>query len=119
MPMCLVRDVLDNKLVDSEGQNAGRVDGIVLELSEGAPPRVLCVEVSPITLGRRLNRRLGDWMARLDRRFGPERGVPYRIPITRVTGMGVDLRLDFRAEPTPIFAAERWLRERLSRIPGA
>ena len=115
----LVRDVLDNKLRDVTGQNAGRVDGIVVELRDGAPPRVRYVEVSPITAARRLSRRLGRWMERLDRRFGPERGTPYRIPFTRLTGTGVDLRIDFRAEETPIFAAEQRLRRVVSRIPGA
>ena len=114
----LVRDVLDNKLLDAIGQNAGRVDGIVLAVRDGEPPRVLYVEVSPITAAARLSRRLGDWMARLDRRFGPDRGTPFRIPFTRLTGLGVDLRLDFRAEPTPIFSVERALRRFLSRFPG-
>lgn len=105
----LVRDVLDNQLTDVADENAGRVDGLVLELREGEPPRVAFVEVSPITLARRINRRLGEWVARLDRRFGPERGRPFRIPFSRITGFGVDLKIDLRAERTPIFAAERWL----------
>ena len=115
----LVRDVLDNELRDITGQNAGRVDGIVVELRDGAPPLVRYIEVSPITAARRLSRRLGRWMERLDRRFGPERGTPYRIPFTRIAAIGVDLKIDFRAEDTPIFAAERRLRRLVSRIPGA
>jgi hypothetical protein len=115
----LIRDVLDNELRDATDQPAGRVDGIVIDVRDGAPPRVLYVEVSPITAASRLSRRLGRWMARLDRHFGPDRGVPYRIPFSRLTGLGVDLKLDFRADETPIFSAERLLRRFISRIPGA
>ena len=31
----LIRDVLDNQLVDRDGRRMGRVDGIVAELREG------------------------------------------------------------------------------------
>ena len=120
MRIHLVRDVLDNQLVDVRQQNAGKVDGIVLEVEEGAPPRVLYVEVSPVTAARRLHRRLGAWMARLDARLGEGRGGPFRIPISRIALETPSLHLDFDAEHTPIFAFERWLRRTIiGRIPGA
>lgn len=120
MRICLVRDILDNQLLDSTGQNAGKVDGIVLELRDGEPPRVRYVEVGPITLARRLNRRLGEWVARLDARLGTGRGVPIRIPISRVTLDAPSLRLDIDADNTPIMAFERWLRRAIvKRIPGS
>ena len=118
MRVCLVRDVLDNQLLDARDQNAGKVDGIVLELRQGEPPRVRYVEVGPITLARRLNRRLGKWVARLDARLGDGRGVPIRIPISRVTLDAPSLGLDVAAESTPIMALERWLRRKIvCRIP--
>lgn len=120
MRMRLVRDVLDNELVDVNGQIAGKVDGIVLELRANAPPRVAFVEVGPVTLARRLNRRFGDWVARFDARFGPGRGAPIRIPFTRVSPAGPTLRLDLAADRTPLYAVERWLRDKIiCRIPGA
>ena len=116
----LIRDLLDNQLLDVTEQNAGKVDGIVLELRDGRPPRVAYAEVGPVTAARRLSERFGRWIARIDRRWGPERGRPFRIPISRISGFGIDLRLDFRAEETPIFAAERWLRKHVvARIPGS
>ena len=115
MRIRLVRDILDNQLLDVTGQNAGKVDGIVLELRENAPPLVRYVEVGPITLARRLNRRLGDWIARLDRRFGPGRGVPIRIPISRIVLDSPSLRIDFDADATPLMALERWLRRTIIR----
>lgn len=118
--LCLVRDVLDNQLIDVTGQNAGKVDGIVLELRDGAPPLVRFVTSGPVTLSRRLNRRLGGWVARLDARLGVGRGQPIRIPISRVTLEGPSLRLDFEADTTPLMAFEQWLRRTIvDRIPGS
>jgi hypothetical protein len=118
--ICLVRDVLDNQLIDSTGQNAGKVDGIVLELRDGEPARVRYVEVGPITVANRFNRRFGAWVARLDARLGEGRGAPIRIPISRVTLDSPALRVDLTADSTPLMAFERWLRRAIvSRIPGS
>ena len=109
MRVCLVRDILDNQLLDVKNQNAGKVDGIVLEMRPGEPTRVHYVEVGPITLLRRLNRRLGDWYARIDAHFGGGRGAPIRIPISRVILDSPSLRLDLTVDSLPVMALERWL----------
>lgn len=117
--MLLVADVLDEQLRDSKGRQAGRVDGIVLELRDGKPPRLAYLEVSPITLLSRFSRRLAYWYARHDRRIGEGRGVPVRIPWSRVTRDGPTLVIDIDAESTPIFALEDWLRVHIvEHIPG-
>lgn len=117
--MHLVAEVLDQQLCDSRGKPAGRVDGIVLELRNDRPPRVAYVEVSPITFLSRINRRLAWWYARHDRRFGKDRGVPFRIPWARLTPSGPSLQMDFDSEGTPIVAVEDWLRRHIvERIPG-
>jgi len=118
MRVHLVRDVLDKQLIDVSGQNAGKVDGIVLQLRADKPPAVRYIEVGPITLARRISRRLGDWVARLDARLGEGRGVPIRIPIARVALDSPSLRLDINADRTPIMALEQWLRRVIvSHIP--
>lgn len=118
MRVLLVRDVLDNQLIDAANQNAGKVDGIVLEVCEGEPPRVRYIEVGPVTLARRLNRRLGNWVARRDKRLGEGRGEPIRIPISRITLDEPSLRVDMVVEKTPIMALEQWLRRVIvRRIP--
>ena len=117
--MRLIAEVLDEQLKDSKGNNAGRVDGIVLELRGDKPPLVTYIEVSPITLLSRFSLRLAHWYARIDRRFGPGRGVPFRIPWARVTRDGPTLKMDLDAEATPINALEDWLRRTIvERIPG-
>src|ERR1051325_8448708 len=104
--MQLDDEILDKQLCDVRDRNAGRVDGIVLELREGKPPRVAYIEVSPITLLERFNRRFARWYARFDRRLGPGRGVPCRIPWTRLEREGQTLRMDIDMEATPIPALE-------------
>lgn len=118
MRIHLVRDILDEQLVDTAGQKAGKVDGIVLETRADGSACVRYLEVGPITAARRINRRLGDWVARWDRRFGEGRGTPIRIPITRVTMQEPSLQLDLSADQTPIMAFEDWLRRTVvRRIP--
>jgi hypothetical protein len=111
----LVRDVLDNQLIDATGKNAGKVDGITMELREGQPPRIAFLEVGPVTLARRLNHRLGDWVARIDAHLGSGRGAPIRIPVSRVVLDEPALRLDLAVINTPIMALEKWLRAKIVR----
>jgi len=118
MRISLVKDLLDKQLLDANGQNAGKVDGIVIELRDGEPARVRHIEVGPITLARRVNHRLGAWIARLDRRFGRGRGEPIRIPISRVIPDSPAVRMDLVVDGTPIMAFEDWLRRKIvKRIP--
>ena len=73
------------------------------------PACVRYVEVGPITLARRLNRRLGNWVARLDARLGPGRGQPIRKDtawacnvIRTLPGRGVQaLSVPADVEPRP------------------
>lgn len=118
MRVCLVRDILDNQLLDVTNQNAGKVDGIVLEMRPSGSTRVHYIEVGPITLFRRLNRRLGDWFSRIDARLGEGRGAPIRIPISRVILDSPSLRIDLAVENLPVMALERWLRRHIvAKIP--
>ena len=117
--MNLVAEVLDQELCDSRGRPAGRVDGIVLEIRDDRPPRVAYVEVSPITFVSRLSRRVAIWYANKDRHFGDKRGVPFRVPWSRLTLSGPSLKMDLDAEATPILAVEQWLRRHIvEKIPG-
>jgi hypothetical protein len=116
----IVAELLDEQIVDCDGEKAGRVDGIVLSLREGKPPLLTHVEVSPITLLSRLNRGLARWYAPHDRKFGKDRGVPFRLPWSRLSTEGPSFKMDLDVESTPINAFEDWLREKIvDRIPGS
>ena len=115
----LVRDVLDEQIRDSKGRQAGRVDGIVLELRDGKPPKVAYVEVGPTTLLSRFSRRLAHWYSRHDRKLGEGRGTSFRLPWNRLSRDGPGFVMDIDAEATPIFALEDWLRRHIvEHIPG-
>jgi len=116
----LIRDLLDKPLQDRNGESAGRIDGIVLELRDGHPPIVRFVEVSPITLLGRFSARLAKWYARHDAKLGPKRGKPYRIPWGSITHAGPRVTMNANVEDTPINALEDWLRNHIvDRIPGS
>ena len=117
-PLDLIRDVLDNQLVDRHGQRMGKVDGIVIELRKDKPPKVAYIEVGGPTLAARLHPRLGKWATDLAKRLGPG-GESYRIPWSKVKSVGIDIEVLVDAEKTPVLAFEQWLREHVvSRIPG-
>jgi sporulation protein YlmC with PRC-barrel domain len=114
----LTRDILDQQVVDRRGQRLGKVDGVILELREGAPPRIAAIEIGPVTLVRRMHPRLAGWLERWLRRHGPRSDGTLRIPWSRVMAIGVDVRVDLIADGTPARAWEEWLRDRvIRRIP--
>ena len=118
--MEVARDLLDQQLLDRRRRRVGKIDGLVLEIEDGSPPRVIALEVGAMTLGRRLPGAIGKWMIRAARRFGLYGGQPYRIPWGAVSRWGIDVELDLDAADTPLLAWERWLRDRfIGRIPGA
>jgi hypothetical protein len=107
--MRLIDEVLDEQIHDADGIPIGRADGIVLEIRDGRPPRLSAIEVGPITLLRRFSERLAARYARLDRYFGPGRGVPFRIPFSRIAVKATRLQADLRRDETPIMAVEDWI----------
>lgn len=117
--MRIVRDVLDKKLIDSEGCEMGRVDGIVLDFPQGKQPRLVTLEMG----GEILAERVGHWLIEpvrwVARHFGPRRAGIIRIDWKHVERMGRDIHLDLRADETEALAWEHWLAEKfIGRIPG-
>ncbi len=108
--MNLVRDCLDKQVDDRSKRRMGRVDGIVLEVEPGRPPRVAFVELGVKTLMNRLSSRLGNAIAH----------EPYRIPWGKIKVGLNTVRADVEAEKTPALEWELWLRKKvIGRIPGA
>ena len=118
--MDLVREILDKQLIDQHKKNMGKVDGLILELRDGLPPRIAYIELGGVTLARRLPRALERLVGALARRWSPKGGEPYRIPWSRVSEIGITLKLSEEADRSPALASERWVRDHIiRRIPGA
>jgi sporulation protein YlmC with PRC-barrel domain len=119
MMMRLVRDVLDKKLIDSDGCETGRVDGIAIEFPEGRQPRMVRLEMGGEILAARVARWLVKPAKWLGEHFGPRRKAVIGIDWKHVDRMGRDLHLDIKADDTEALAWEHWLADRfISKIPG-
>jgi hypothetical protein len=118
--MDLVRDLLDQRVVDRKQRPIGRVDGLVLELRDNRPPRVAAIEVGLVTAARRLHPRLGRWVRAFGIRWSPVPLTPVRLPLRLVRDIGVDIELDVDAAADPkLLRLEKWLSRCLvHRFPG-
>jgi len=117
--MNIVHDLLDVQLIDQRGRNIGRVDGLVMELRPGKPPRVTAMEVGTGVLAARLNHRIARWWSRWCGMVGasPE---PSRIAMSTIRDIGVDVEVEIDP-PTraSLLRFESWLRRQVvARIPG-
>ena len=117
--MDLVRDLLDKKVVDRNGREMGRVDGVLLEARGAAPLRVAAIEIGSATLFGRVAPFLGRWAAGLERALGVDAGRPIRIPFDDVLSVAEHVRVDLAAGETAAVAVERRLRRVIGSIPGA
>jgi sporulation protein YlmC with PRC-barrel domain len=118
--MKLGLEVLDQQVSDRKGELMGKVDGIVLELREGKPPRVARLVIGGGTAAHRIHPRFGAWLVRWRRRWGPKGDEPLEVPWDKVRKIGIDVKVDLDARKTSAFAWEHWVRDRIiGRIPGA
>jgi sporulation protein YlmC with PRC-barrel domain len=116
--MDLGRQVLDQQLVDRSELNMGKVDGLVLELRDGALPRVSAIVTGGHLLAHRLHPWIERWARRVTRGWGPKENDPIRIPWSRVMKIGVDVKVDVAADQAMPW--EHWIRDRIiRRIPVA
>lgn len=112
------RDLLDAQLVDQDERRMGKVDGVVLVVRAGAPPRVSALETGLVALAGRFRPRWRERVARWRRRLGLTEG-PVRIGMEKVERFGLDVKVAIDARRTSAFALERWLRDHVvARIPG-
>jgi hypothetical protein len=117
---CLVRDVLDNQLVDRDKTNIGRIDGIVLHVARGKQPRVTYLESGALVLARRLGPRWERFAAFLTRHFSVRKTPVFRVPWKLVTKAGIDVHVDIDGKKSDALAWEHWLDDHLiGRLPFA
>jgi sporulation protein YlmC with PRC-barrel domain len=117
--MDLVRDILDQKLLDRENCEMGCIDGLVMQLDGRSQPRITHLQIGGTTPWMRLHPIFASLAARLARMWGPKRTDPVRIPWSRVMTIGRDIKLDVRARETGAIDWEIWIaRHIIERIPG-
>jgi hypothetical protein len=112
-------EILDQQLLDREERPMGMVDGLLLEVRDGRPPKVSFILVGGVTLARRLSRPI-RWLALwFARRYGVRGGEPYRIPWSSVRDVGVSISLDLDARDTPVLYWEDRAGRLVKRVPGS
>jgi sporulation protein YlmC with PRC-barrel domain len=114
----LIRDFLDKRVVDRNGREMGRVDRVVLEVRDGAPPHVVAFETGPAVLAARLSPRLGRWVEALEHAFALDAGRPLRIEFAEVLDVHDHIRIDRAAGETSAVDVEHRLRRWVRSIPG-
>ena len=116
----LVRDLLDNQLVDREKQNIGRIDGIVIHVAHGKQPRVTFLESGALVLSARLGTRWERFVAFMTRHFGVRKNPVFRVPWNKITKVGLDVHVDIDGRKSDAFAWEHYLDDHLiGRLPLA
>jgi hypothetical protein len=117
----LARDVLDKQVVDRDEIKMGRIDGLVLELRDGRPPRIDSIEMGGVVLAARIHPRLARWVDGWRRHFGIRKTAVYRVPWSAVQEItSYHIKLDVAACDTPTFDWERWLQDHIiAHIPAA
>jgi sporulation protein YlmC with PRC-barrel domain len=115
----VVRDVLDKHVIDRDGREMGRVDGIVMEQDAGQPPRLTAILIGPSVLGDLLHRRCGNAVRAIERRFHVDRDRPTRIELADVDAIDQDVRVRIRIRNTAAAVVEERLRTWLLKLPGS
>src|ERR1700712_3843560 len=91
----LGRDVLDKQVVDREEIKMGRVDGLILEIRDGQPPRIEAMGMGGVVLAARIHPRLARWVDGWRRRFGIRKTAVYRVPWSAVLEItSYDIKID-------------------------
>jgi hypothetical protein len=108
--MLLVHEILDKQLLDRHREKMGRVDGIVLELRDGEPPRVAAIEVGGTTLARRLHPALAGVARGVGSMWRSHTHSATRIPWEIVHRNDNVVEADVDGLATPSLAWELWLR---------
>ena len=117
--MNLIRDVLDQQIIDREGHKAGKVDGIALEIRADGPPRVAYLDIGTDVLARRFSTRLERFVQSIHRRVQGARRKPFQVPWQNVERVAISVNLDVDCTEYSSYHVEKWLRDHIiTKIPG-
>lgn len=113
--LLLMRDIVDNQLLDVNGERVTKVAGVEAELREGRRPVVKGLLVGTGPLVHRISPRIGELIQRIT---GGRREVC--IPWGWVREVGPDVKLGVTSADTGATGAEDWVREKIIKhIPGS
>jgi sporulation protein YlmC with PRC-barrel domain len=118
--MLLVRDLLDKQLIDRDGKKLGKVDGVVIQISDATKrPRITHVELGSIVLARRIGSRFGRFWEAIAIGIGGDSAKPFRISYQKLQLRTIDIQVALARKDTPVDNWQSWLRSHLiARIPG-
>jgi hypothetical protein len=117
--MDVVRDVLDEHVVDRNGREMGRVDGVLADVVPDQPLRLAAILIGPAALADRVHPGLGRLVRRIEKHFGLSPNRPAQIEFADVEQMDTALRVRLAIGDTAVADVERRLREWVIRLPGA
>ncbi|PYR88814.1 MAG: hypothetical protein DMF84_26860 [Acidobacteria bacterium] len=115
--MDLIRDVLDKAVVDRNDREMGRVDGLILQVRAGTPPRLAALEVGPAVLAYRVRPGFGRCVAALEHAFGVDEGRPVHVAFRDVLDITDRVKVDLAFGETAAATIEQRLRRWISSIP--
>jgi len=115
----VVRDVLDKSVIDRNGREMGRVDGILIEQQPHQPVHLTALLIGPAALGDRLHPALGRIVRRIEKRFGVDEDRPARIAFADIDQIETRIRLRLTISDTAVAAVEQRLRSWFVRLPGS
>ncbi|MET0920655.1 MAG: hypothetical protein ABWY77_05605 [Acidimicrobiia bacterium] len=119
-----VLELLDRQIVDRDGELAGKVDDLELEVPCDDPdglPHVIAILSGLGALAGHIGGDAGRWLASVEHRLTAQRDrLPSRLPFTLVRA--IESSIDVAAERAELDSnrAEQWARDVIiARIPGA
>jgi hypothetical protein len=115
----VVRDVLDQSVIDRNGREMGRVDGILIEQQPNQPVHLTAVLIGPAALGDRLHPAVGRAVRRIEKSFGVDENRPARVAFADIDEIETKIRLRLTISETAVAAVEQRLRSWLLRLPGS
>jgi len=117
--MDVVHDVLDKPIVDRNGREMGRVDGIVLDVRGNEPPRLSQVLIGASVLGARVHVALGRWVHGVEHGLGLGDERPIEIDFAHVDEVGEKVKVDLAVGETAADTFEQRVRTWIIKIPGS
>src|SRR5690349_9183992 len=117
--MDVAHDVLDKHILDRNGHELGRVDGIVLEIGAEGPPKLSEVLIGASALGHRVSPTVGRWVHALEHALGIGNLRPICLDFARIEEIDDKIKIDLPAGETTADIVEQGIRTWLLKIPGS